>query len=566
MPTFTGYISYAPFPEGFQGDLDETFQQSGQLATFYISGNFLTGIYYPTGTTPPPTLPTSDQGPVAMNGVWYFWDPVTGQYLPQSSIVRTPVNYCKNPGYQVAQLGTSFTISATGATKTFDMAQVRATEAAMLSVAVASGPAASGDTDYCGSAINYTVGPNLLPTPAATDLFVHEHLVEGADILMAQGETLSLGFSVWVNQPGTYSAYLTSHGRDMSYVFNFTVATGSTWARIKINGIPALPTTTGTWNFGEGQTGLYLGIVMAVGAQYQTATPGQWVSGFFAGTSQNVNLLTVVNNQMMVTAIKLEASPTCTYCAMKSFEGDYHDCIRYYWSSFNYQSTTAGVYLRGSSPSVGQINFGEVFPRRMCAAPAVVPYSYLNHNAGYVTDLSLSFDTPVANLSAVAKGIAYQGLNNLSTTGTTNSTVNITAIPSTTGLVVGMPVAGSGIPAGATIATIVSGTAITISIAASTSLAGTPLIFGGGGIVTTGTTATSTSITAIPSTTGLAIGMAVSGSGVPAGATITQVNSSTSITISIATTSSLTGTPLAFSALQKGDLLLAYVTADARLS
>ena len=53
--------------------------------------------------------------------------------------------------------------------------------------------------------------------------------------------------------------------------------------------------------------------------------------------------------------------------------------------------------------------------------------------------------------------------------GTTNGTINVTGLTSTTGLTVGQTVFGTGIPASATIATIVSSTAITLSVAATTS-------------------------------------------------------------------------------------------------
>lgn len=101
MPVFPGSISYAPFPEGFSGDMDEAFQQSGQLATIYISGNFISGIYYPIGTTPPPTLPTTDQGPVANGLQWYFFDPVGGAYLPQPTIIPYGLDTTNNVAYSV---------------------------------------------------------------------------------------------------------------------------------------------------------------------------------------------------------------------------------------------------------------------------------------------------------------------------------------------------------------------------------------------------------------------------------------------------------------------------------
>jgi len=66
------------------------------------------------------------------------------------------------------------------------------------------------------------------------------------------------------------------------------------------------------------------------------------------------------------------------------------------------------------------------------------------------------------------------------------------------------------------------------------------------GIVTTGTTATSTSITAIPVPNGICNGSQVVGSGVPAGTYVVSGGGTASIVISAATSSSLTGTALTF--------------------
>ena len=66
-------------------------------------------------------------------------------------------------------------------------------------------------------------------------------------------------------------------------------------------------------------------------------------------------------------------------------------------------------------------------------------------------------------------------------------------------------------------------------------------------IVTTGTTHTSTTIDAIPTTTSLQAGMLVTGSGVPTATFIASITSSTAIVITNATSSSLVGTALTFS-------------------
>ena len=396
-------ISIAPFPEGFQGDLDETFQQAVQLMDANMVGNFLVGLVLPPGST----LPTSDQGPIAIGNVWYFWDSATGQYLPQTVSSKAAKNFVKNCVYQVQQTGSTFSLSGTSATQTYDMARSRGSVANVLAIAPDVGPAASPDNDYCPAAIKYTVGPTLIPTPAATDLVFHEHLIEGADIAMIQGEVLSLSFSVWTNTPGTYSYYLVSTGRDCSYVGNFTITTPSVWTRIKVPGIPAIPTGAGTWNFGEGSTGMYIGVAMLVGTQFQSASGNlnKWQPAFMCGSAANINMCTVVNNQLKISGIKLEASPQVSYLSVPSFDADFWECIRYYFTTFNYQSVTVGTPISGNAFVANSAAFAYTFPRRMCKTPTVVPYGWTSHTAGNITNISTGVDAATATLSASVKGI-----------------------------------------------------------------------------------------------------------------------------------------------------------------
>jgi len=400
-------ISIAPFPEGFEGDLDETFQQAVQLMEAYVEGNFLTGLILPPGST----LPTSDVGPIAMGGTWYFYDSVSGTYQPQSISAKVARNYAKNATYQIAQAtaGTAgtFTLGAAD-TGTYDMVLSRATIAGVLSIAPDTGPPASGDSDYCAAAIKYTVGSTLVPTLAATDKFVHEHLVEASDIVMLQGEILTLGFSVYTNVPGTYSVYLCNGPRDASFIANFTIQAANVWQRVRVSGIPPMPVgVTGTWtNWAEGATGLRIGIVMAVGANFQTAAANtnKWIAGAFFGTSSNTNLCTATNNQFKISAVKLEASASATYCMVNSWEQDYHDATRYYWTGFNYQSMAGGAPFMMVSSGTNTAYGTELFPRRMCKAPNCVPYSWINKTAGNVSNMSTSTDVALATIPATPKG------------------------------------------------------------------------------------------------------------------------------------------------------------------
>jgi hypothetical protein len=391
-------ISIAPFPEGFSGDMDETFQQACILMEATVEGSFLTGLILPPGSS----LPTTDSGPIAMGNTWYFWDPVTGQYLPQSIQARAARNYAKNGCYQVQQLGSSPTLVA-GVNKTYDMALCRMTPTAgVLSIVSDVGPPAGTDYDTCPAAIKYTVG-TVVASLGATDLYAHEHLIEGYDLWPIQGEVLSLSFLCWVNQPGIYSAYLCSGGRDESYCVNFTIPTANTWTRVKIQNIPPIP-TAGTWSYAEGATGMYIGVVMACGSQWVTANKAKWNSGMFlAGTGQS-NMVAVTNNQMKITAMRLEASPQCGYASINSFDTDFWECIRYYYTTLTYQNGSGAFPILGNAHVANSCYMSFGFPRRMCKTPTVVPYS----NAllvGNITNISTGANFAVATLAANGKGI-----------------------------------------------------------------------------------------------------------------------------------------------------------------
>lgn len=385
--------------------MDEHAQQLVQLMDAYIAGNFLTGLILPSGSS----LPTTDMGPVAIGNQWYFWDSSTSQYLPQTVNAKVAKNFCKNSIYQVQQTGSTPAVTS-GINKIYDMALCRATVNGILTIAPDVGPTATADNDMCPAAIKYTVTPGTVTSPAAADLFAHEHLIEGIDIAMIQGEVLSLSFSIWTNTPGTYSAYLANGGRDASYVANFTITAGqaSTWVRIKISSIPALPTGIGTWNFAEGTTGLYVGIGMLVGTQWRTSNLRAWQSGIWLGSSANSNLCTVVNNQMKISGVKLEASPSCSYLMVPSFSTDLDELQRYYYTTFDYQSATTGFPIISTASASNTVLFSEGFPRRMCKAPTVVPYGWVSHSAGVITNTSSGSDVTCATLPSTRKGTAGQ--------------------------------------------------------------------------------------------------------------------------------------------------------------
>ena len=207
---------------------------------------------------------------------------------------------------------------------------------------------------------------------------------------------------------------------------------------------------------------------------------------------------------------------------------------------------------------------------------------YVNVN---YTSTTKRFQSPTATAGAIINNV-------LSTTGTTAiGSTDITAVASTTGATVGMGIAGTGIPSGATITAINSGT---VSISAAATAAGTVTIVVypsvtytiqyyyrttgttnvGGGIQYMGasadgtnplptmvyttlgnigkgtTTVGSNTITAYvaSSPSALVVGGAIGGAGISAGTTVTAFDL-TGATITMSTTATVAGTSVVLSTL-----------------
>lgn len=120
----------------------------------------------------------------------------------------------------------------------------------------------------------------------------------------------------------------------------------------------------------------------------------------------------------------------------------------------------------------------------------------------------------------------------------------VTGLAQTSDLTVGMGVTGTGLPVGTYIQSVDSSSQITLSQISSVTNAAIGLSFYttySPPFTRTGTTANaSTAVTGLPRTDDLYIGMPISGAGIPVGATVASITSSTAITISSNATASAT--------------------------
>ncbi len=157
--------------------------------------------------------------------------------------------------------------------------------------------------------------------------------------------------------------------------------------------------------------------------------------------------------------------------------------------------TASGQLYIGVVPYVTTVNVGNAFCTGATACNHIAADC-----AGHWTD---QYGSPVVMAGNVA---AWTG----TTTGASKIVTNIA--PGTTGLVDGMWVSGTGIPAGATIASVDSATQIHISVNAGSSNANKPLQFG----VTGTTTAGSNTVTSIAPASALTISSVLTNAPAPA--------------------------------------------------
>jgi hypothetical protein len=200
-------------------------------------------------------------------------------------------------------------------------------------------------------------------------------------------------------------------------------------------------------------------------------------------------------------------------------------------------------------PAVGNVLTGIGIPPG--AGAIVTGVNYVASATPFaVTTKTCNVLTNVSSLSGLVVGMPVTGTNisggaYITAINTTNSSITInstavgptgyvttgsstiTGVSSTTGLIVGYPISGTGIPSTATVAGFNStASTITLSVnATATSLATTT------GVLTNG----STTITGLSSVAGFAPGAAITGTGIPANTTIVSATSTT-ITMSAAAT------------------------------
>jgi hypothetical protein len=277
--------------------------------------------------------------------------------LYSNFIEKSRKNVLFNGNFDMWPVGTSFPVGKQGDTAGMVVFGDVGTGVFAVTASNASKP-----NDNCNQV--YKIETTTAKTSFTGSEYAHTFFkVEGYDFVPFIGKTATLSFWVRSSVPGTYSVFFRSEGADASYIQEFTINTADTW-EYKIITL-TFDYSIGTWNYTNG-IGLSVGFSPALGTTYATSTFGQWISGNYIGSTNQVNFAATIGNTFQISQMQLELGNTATPFDRISFAEIQENMDRYYQaislSHLNATSVTTGA---------GNCYCSWDFPTIMRAVPTV---------------------------------------------------------------------------------------------------------------------------------------------------------------------------------------------------
>jgi|13_taG_2_1085334.scaffolds.fasta_scaffold02134_2 hypothetical protein len=207
-----------------------------------------------------------------------------------------------------------------------------------------------------------------------------QHLEYGT----SDAKSVTLSFWIKTSVTGTYCFFLQNDDGDRIQVKEYTVTSANTWEK-KIITIPG--DTAGTINNDTGR-GLWCGWVLMAGTDRHGSKDTWRTTDADYATSNQVNAVNDVANNIYFTGIQLEVGDTATDFEHRSYGEELALCQRYFEIVGNWSSTSqfyAYPIFKSRSASIGITVHYRVQKR---ATPAVTSYDRLGTTTGVFTQIS----------------------------------------------------------------------------------------------------------------------------------------------------------------------------------
>jgi hypothetical protein len=237
----------------------------------------------------------------------------------------------------------------------------------------------TGFTTYLG------VASTSAYTLLASDLFLHQHKVEGYNIAdlnwgASSASPVTLSFRVYSSLTGTFGGSISNTSGNRFYVFSYTISATNTWTTISIT-IPG--DTTGTWNTGNG-SGIVINFGLGVGSSVSGA-PGSWGGTTYWSATGATSIVSTNAATFHLTGVQLEKGSQATPFDFRSITQELTLCQRYFeksWPITTSPGTATWVgavrihVMGGTGTSTdGDDSYGVSFKVTKRATPTMATYS-----------------------------------------------------------------------------------------------------------------------------------------------------------------------------------------------
>jgi len=248
-------------------------------------------------------------------------------------------------------------------------------------------------------------------TLAVGDYLGAAHTVEGSVFRELQGDVSSISLLVWSNVAGLkFSVALRDNANAYSLSYLCTIPTANTWTLITLPAIPIWP-VGGTFSLAPGSYAYQFWITLACGATLTAPSAGSWLSGNFIAAPAASNFLATVGNQFFCAFVQHEPGPICTTLIDKPFDQNYHECLRYFTKSQNY-NVVAGTIGGARCSFVSTATYLTIpvgtalFPRPMAKTPTITTWSDVTGVINACRDQQGNLDRGVSSIPAGDKGFS----------------------------------------------------------------------------------------------------------------------------------------------------------------
>ena len=284
-------------------------------------------------------------------------------------------NIIINGAMQVAQRGTSFSLSGTADTFITDRFLISNSDTGAWTASQSTDAPTGFSNSLKMDCTTADISPTFLSLMTRFEGQDLQHLKKGT----SSAEKTTLSFFVKSNKTGTYIAELRDIDNNRTIGKAYTISSADTWEQkiITFDG-----DTTGAFGNDNGNS-LTVQFYLAVGSVYNSGTLAtSWGSRVNANTAVGqVNLADSTDNNWYITGVQLEVGSVATPFEHRSFGEELALCQRYYFEN-------VGKNFGGHAPETTRVLVDGLFPQQMRATPTLTAFS----NDGTTGNCSRSLD------------------------------------------------------------------------------------------------------------------------------------------------------------------------------